>query len=176
MTLGDRARQREMLEAMLDELPQDAKVTMLAADWDVSPIVEEAGADRLAGGAREDGRDRRPRAGSTSSAPCARRLRGLERPARGAVLFVGLGARRISRGRRRAPLEELRDAHLRLSMVGLAGVPDALRRAVGETGGEAIALRDFEESRPVLADALRRAPAARRLKRAATPNGTCCGR
>ena len=154
MTPGMRARQREVLEALFDDLPDDAKLTLLAADWDVLPIVEEAGA---AGWPEAlDKLDALPSAGALHLERVLREAAARARTTgAGAVLFVGIGSDSFRGDGVAAPLSELRDAQLRLSVIGLGGVPAALLRAAGETGGEAIALHDFEESRPVLVDALR---------------------
>ena len=87
------------LDALVAELPADAKLTLLAADWDVSPIVEEAGRRRLARRAREAGRV--PSAGALH---LERALREAAARARktgaAAVLFVGRGEDGFARRRR----------------------------------------------------------------------------
>ena len=52
-------------------------------------------------------------------------------------------------------------------------MPPPLARAAAETGGEAIALGAFDESLPLLVDALRPRPDLPRSTRAARANGTC---
>ena len=46
MTAADRRRQRAVIDAVLGELPADSKLTLLAADWNVSVIAEDADASR----------------------------------------------------------------------------------------------------------------------------------
>jgi len=160
MTIADRRRQHVVLANLLDELPPDAKVTMLAADWDVSPIVEDAGE---AGWPEALAKiDAIPSAGALH---LERALREATARARktgaGAVLFVGLGQDGFRGDATAAPLGDLREAHVRLSAIGVgaADLPLPLARAVAETGGEAIALRALDdESWPVLVDALRPRP------------------
>jgi TonB family protein len=156
-----RSRQRAMLDALIGELPEDAKLTMLAADWDVSPIVEAADAaawpDALAK------LDTIPSAGALH---LERVLREAAASARkngaGAVLFFGIGLDGFRVDAVVAPLAELRDANVRLSVVeqivGFA-TPPALLRAAAETGGEAIDAAAFDDSLPGLVDALRPHPA-----------------
>ena len=159
MTIADRGRQRSMLDAMFGELPPDAKVTMLSADWDVSPIVEEVGA---AGWPEALAKiDAIPSAGGLH---LERALREAAERARktgaGAVLFVGLGQDGFAGDGVAAPLGLFRTTGVRFSVVvvGAGEVPSPLVRATAETGGEAIPLRAFDESLPFLADALRPRP------------------
>jgi hypothetical protein len=159
MTIGDRARQRAMLDNLFAEMPADAKLTLLAADWDVSPIAEEVGADAWAGAlAKLDG---------TPSAGALHLERAMhEAAARGrkagaaAVLFVGRGEDGFNGDAVSGPLAELRDAHLRLCVATTtaSGAPAALARAAIDTGGESVALGAFGSSRTLLVDALRPRP------------------
>lgn len=155
MTPALRLRQRAMLGSLLDELPEDARLTLLTADWDVSTIVEEAGA-----AAWPDALAKLDAIPSGGALHLERALRGAAERARkmaiGAVLFVGVGQDRFRGDAVAVPLAELREAQVRLSVVGTAGdVLPALARAATETGGEAIGLHAFDQSLPLLVDALR---------------------
>ena len=159
MTIPDRARQRAALDALFEELPTDAKVTMLAADWEVSPIVEDAGA---AGWPEALAKiDAIPSAGGLH---LERALREAVDHARktgaDAVLFVGVGQDAFPGDGVTAPLGAFRTAGVRISVVtvGAGEVPRPLAGAAAETGGQAIAMRAFDESLPFLPDALRPRP------------------
>jgi hypothetical protein len=158
MTIVDRARQRTALDDLLAELPPDAKMTVLAADWEATPLVEDAGPaawpDALAK------LDAIPSAGALH---LERALRAATESAgktgAAAVLFVGVGADGFRGDGVTAPLAELRAAHLRLSAVATGGdVPQPLAKAAVDTGGEAFALRLLEDARPLIVDALRPRP------------------
>ena len=162
MTIGDRRRQRAALDGLFAELPADAKLTLLAADWDVSPIAEEAGRRRVARRAREAGRDpvggrAAPRAraarGGRAGAQDRRGRRAVRRPRRGRLRRRRrVGTARGDAGRARPTVG---DPDRR----GPACRPRSQRAAI-DTGGEAIALvlDAFEDSRAQLVDALRPRP------------------
>jgi hypothetical protein len=156
MNAGGRERQRAVLDALFDELPADAKLTILAADWDVSPIVEEATVPAAWQALAK--LDAIPSAGALD---LERALREAGATARktgaGAVLFVGLGWDGFKGDATTAPTAELRQAQIRLSVaaVGDSEVIAPLAKAAADTGGEAIALRDLDASLPLLVDALR---------------------
>jgi TonB family protein len=161
MTIGHRERQRAVLDRLLEELPPDAKVTVLAADWDVSSIAEEAGASAWPDALAKI--DAIPSAGGLHLERALHDAAGRARKTGAAgVLFVGLGQDAFAGDAVSAPLAELRDARIRLSVVEVSGgeVPRPLADATVATGGEAIALRAFEESlsTSTLADALRPRP------------------
>ncbi len=109
MTIADRARQRAVLDALFDDLPEDAKLTLLAADWDVLPIVEDAGA---AGWPEAlDKLDAVPSAGALHLERVLREAAARARKTgAGAVLFVGIGSDGFRGDGVAAPLAELRDA------------------------------------------------------------------
>ena len=161
MTIADRQRQRAALDALFAELPADAKLTLLAADWDVSPIAEEAGPDAWPGALAK--LDAIPSAGALhlerALHEAAARAR---KTGAAAVLFVGRGEDGFGGDAVSGPLAEMQDARVRLSAIqtGPARVPAALERAALDTGGEAIALvlDAFEDSRAPLVDALRPRP------------------
>jgi TonB family protein len=156
-----RGRQRAMLDDLVDALPDDAKLTMLAADWGVSPIVESA--DAAAWPEALAKLDAIPSAGALH---LERALREAAARARktgaGAVVFFGIGNDGFRGDAITAPLAELREAKVRLSVVEQVpslGMPRVLARAVAETGGEAIDALAYEDSLPALVDALRPHPA-----------------
>src|SRR5262245_39431421 len=159
MTGVDRRRQRVMLDQLLGELPPGATMTLLAADWEVSSIVEEAGASGWSDAL-----------GKLDAVPSAGALH-LERVLRdaaaragksgaAAVLFVGRGADGFSGDAVSGPLAELRAAHIRLSFVDTGGndPPRPIADTAVETGGEVIPTGAFDESLPMLVDALQPRP------------------
>jgi TonB family protein len=162
MSIGDRRRQRAALNQLFADLPADARVTLLAADWDVSPIADDAGPDAWAGALAK--LDAVPSAGAMhlerALHEAGARARKTGAPA---VLFVGRGDDSFGGDAVSGPLAEMQDARVRLSALTTAPtrVPAALERAVRDTGGEAIALvfDPFEDSRAPLVDALRPRPA-----------------
>ena len=161
MSIGDRQRQRAALNQVFADLPADARVTLLAADWDVSSIVEDAGPDGWAGALAK--LDAIPSAGAMhlerALHEAGARARKTGAPA---VLFVGRGDDGFGGDAVSGPLAEMQEARVRLSAVTTAParVPAALERATRDTGGEAIALMfdAFEDSRAPLVDALRPRP------------------
>jgi len=160
MTGGDRRRQRAVLDGLLGELPRDAKVTILAADWDATPIVDEAGAaawpDALAA------IDAVPSAGALHLERALREAAArAKKTGAAAVLFVGHAHDGFGGDALSGPLAELRDAHIRLSAVEVAvgGPPSPLAEAAADTGGVAISAQALDESVAELIDALRPHPA-----------------
>ncbi|HEY7370669.1 MAG TPA: AgmX/PglI C-terminal domain-containing protein [Polyangia bacterium] len=156
MNSGGRERQRAILDALFDELPADAKLTILSADWDVSPIIEEATVSAAWNALAK--LDAIPSAGALD---LERALREAATTARktgaGAVLFVGVGWDGFKGDATSGPTAELRQAQVRLSVAGVGDseVIAPLARAAADTGGEAIALRDLDASLPLVIDALR---------------------
>jgi TonB family protein len=160
MTRADRRRQRAALDALFDELPADAKVTLLAADWDVTAVADDAAAsgwpDALA---KIDGV---PSAGALhlerALHEAATRAR---KTSAAAVLFVGRGLDGFNGDAVSSPLAELRDARVSLSAieVGPGEVPHPLAQAAVETGGQAISARALDDDAlAALVDALRPRP------------------
>jgi TonB family protein len=134
-------------------------MTLLAADWNVSPIVEEADASGWTDAL-----------GKLDAVPSAGALH-LERVLReaaaragkagdAAVLFVGHGEDGFAGDAVSGPLADLRAAHIRLSFVatGSGDPPRPLADTAVETGGEVIAARAFDESLTLLVDALQPRP------------------
>lgn len=159
VTSAQRGRQRAVLDRLFARLPPDTKLTMLAADWNVSSIVETAGASAWPEALAKI--DAIPSAGALHLERVLREATARARKTgAGAVLFVGLGQDGFRGDVMSAPVADLRDAHIRLSVLETGGgdVPSSLARAAAETGGEAIAPDAFDDSWSVLVDALRPQP------------------
>ena len=180
MTTGDRARQRAVLDALFDELPDDAKLTLLAADWDV--LADRRGGRRRRAGptrSRSWTRSRR-RARCTSSASLREAAARARKTGAAAVLFVGSGddGFRGDAVPRRSRSCATRSVRLSVDRAGAARVPAALARAAARDRrrGDRAARRSKIRV-ALLVDALRpRAghPAARRARRrrmAPAPHG-----
>jgi TonB family protein len=157
MTAVDRVRQRAAIETVLGALPATAKVTLLAADWDVSVIADEA----APAGVRQalDKLDGIVSAGVlhlqrtlTDAATRARQHAGT------AILFVGRGLDGFGGDAVREPLGQLRDADARLSVVTTSDLPPALADAAALTGGEALQTATLDGALGALRDALRARP------------------
>jgi TonB family protein len=159
MTRADRRRQHAALDGLFEELPPGAKATILAADWDVTPVAEDAVASGWPDALAKI--DAIPSAGSLH---LERALREAATRARksgaAAVLFVGRGLDGFNGDAVASPLAELRDARVSLSAieVGPGEVPHPLAQAAVETGGEAISARTFDDALATLVDALRPRP------------------
>ena len=157
MTAVDRVRQRAAIEAVLGALPETSKVTLLAADWDVSVIADEI----APAGARQalDKLDGITSAGALhlqrTLSDAARRTR---QHASTAVLFVGRGVDGFGGDALGEPLRLLRDAGARLSVVTTSDVPPALADAAALTGGEALQAAALESELRTLVGALRARP------------------
>lgn len=114
MTAGDRVRQHAAIDAVLAELPASSKVTLLAADWDVS-VVSDATAPVRA-------RQSLGKLDSIISAGALHLERALTTAAAHAhqdgataVVFVGRGLDGFGGDAVRAPLASLRSGGVRLS-------------------------------------------------------------
>jgi hypothetical protein len=162
----ERIRQRAILDALLGRLPQDAKVTVLSADWDLSIIAEQASpaeAER-----NLERLDAIPSAGAlhlaralTDAAVRAAKAGGA------AVLFVGHGVDGFWGDALAAPLATLRAAGTRLSVIGTDEAAPSLVDVAALTGGEAWMARGLEsELGPIL-----RALAATPVRPALTARG-----
>ena len=157
MTAVDRVHQRAALDAVLRALPATSKVTLLAADWEVSVIAEEIGPT----GVRQtlDKLDGITSAGvlhlQRTLADAAARAR---QRAGTAVLFVGGGVDGFAGDAVREPLRQLRDAGARLSVLSTSDVPPALADAAALTGGVALAAATLDGELGPLIDALRARP------------------
>jgi TonB family protein len=157
MTAVDRLRQRAALETALGALPATSRVTLLAADWDVSVIADEVDP----AGARQalDKLDGITSAGAlhlqrtlTDAAARAGQHAGT------AVLLVGSGHDGFGGDAVREPLRQLRDAGARLSVVTTGDVPPALADAAALTGGEALRAAALDGQPGALVAALRARP------------------
>ncbi len=157
MTAADRVRQRAALEAVLGALPATSKVTLLAADWEVSVLADEVDPP----GARKAlaKLDDIVSAGvlhlQRVLADAAARAR--QRTAT-AVLLVGRGLDGFSGDAVRDPLRQLRDAGARLSVVTTSDVPPALADAAALTGGEALRAATLDGELAALVAALSARP------------------
>ncbi|HLK88280.1 MAG TPA: TonB family protein [Polyangia bacterium] len=137
MTARDRRHQRDAIAAVLAALPATAKVTLLAADWDVSVVaeaVDPAGA-----------RQALERLDDVVSAGALHLERALSAAAaragaRGAtsVLFVGRGVDSFHGDALDGPLADLRRGGIRLSVVATGEIPRPLADAAALTGGEVL--------------------------------------
>jgi TonB family protein len=158
MTPGDRDRQRAALAAVLERLPEGAKATVLAADWDTTVIADGvAPAEAARALAKLDGI---VSAGAlhleralADGAAAARKLDA------SSLLFIGRGIDGFGGDALRAPLKTLHDAGVRLSMVALGEVPPPLADAAALTGGEAIDAAAFADALPALIGAVGSRPA-----------------
>jgi len=153
VTAAERIDQRTLLGAVLDALPRDAKVTLVAADWDVSVVADQV--DPAEARRSLSRLDAIPSAGAlhleralTDAVARARKT------GAGAVLFVGHGADAFWGDALRGPLEQLRSAGLRLSVVGVDEASPPLVDTASLTGGEVVTARGFGAAREVLIRAL----------------------
>ena len=157
MTAVDRVHQRAAIEAVLGALPPTSKVTLLAADWEVSVIADEV--DPADVRQALDKLDGITSAGvlhlQRTLADAAARAR---RRAGTAVLFIGGGLDGFGGDAIREPLRQLRDAGARLSVVTTSDVPPALADAAALTGGEALRAATLDGELGALVDALRARP------------------
>ena len=157
MTTGDRVRQRSAIEAILGALPTTSKVTLVAADWEVSVVADEvdpAGARRALGkldGIASAGALHLERALTDAAARA-------ERDTTTAVLFVGRGVDGFAGDAVHGPLGHLRDAGVRLSVVATGDVPASLEDAAALTGGEALRAATLGTILGALLDALQARP------------------
>jgi hypothetical protein len=157
MTAVDRIRQRAALDTVLAALPATSKVTLLAADWDLSVIADET--DPAVARRALDKLDGIASAGAfhleRALADVAGRAR--QRVAT-AILLVGRGLDGFAGDAVRGPLRQLRDAGARLSVVTTSDVPPALADAAALTGGEALRAETLDGDLGALIDALRARP------------------
>jgi TonB family protein len=153
MSAVDRLRQRAALDTVVAALPAASKVSLLAADWEVSVIADEVDP----AGARQalDKLDGITSAGALhlqrTFADVAARAR---HHAATPVLFVGRGLDGFGGDAIREPLTELRDAGARLSVLTTGDVPPALADAAALTGGEALRAAALEGELGALVAAL----------------------
>jgi TonB family protein len=157
MTTADRRRQHAALETLFGALPPTAKVTLLAADWDISAVaegVDPAGARRAL--------DQLDGIVSAGALHLERALAGAVARARAsggaAVLFVGRGADSFRGDAVHGPLAELRRAGLRLSVLATPEIPAPLADAAALTGGEVLSTEALAGELPALLAALAPCP------------------
>ncbi len=138
MTAADRARQHAAIAAVLGGLPAEARVSLLAADWDVVSIAADmTPADAAAALPRLDAivSAGALHLGRALAAAAARVRSG----AANAVLFVGRGTDAFGDDAVHAPLDAFRRTGAALSAVTFAGLPWPFVEAAELTGGEAAA-------------------------------------
>lgn len=133
---GDRVAIRRALQNVLRALPASARVTILAADWTTSAIVEAVApveAERALGRL-----DAVIGAGALHLERALTEALARARRENGAVLFVGRGVDPFPGDALRAPLLAASDADLRLSVVTVGAPPAPLADAAAISGGVAL--------------------------------------
>ena len=157
MTATDRLCQRAALERVLGALPATSKVTLLAADWNVSVVADEVDV----AGARQ-ALDKLDAVTSAGALHLERALAGAATRARpggaSAVLFVGRGVDGFPGDAIHGALESLRDAGVPLSLVATDEVPSPLADAASLTGGQALPAAELDGQLGALVGALRARP------------------
>jgi hypothetical protein len=132
----ERGEARRALLAILHALPASERVTILAADWNTSAIVEAA---PPAEAERALGRlDAVVGAGALHLERALTEALARAQRDHGAVLFVGRGVDPFPGDALRAPLLAARDDELRLSVVTVGRPPEPLADAAAITGGVAV--------------------------------------
>jgi hypothetical protein len=143
MPPAERMRQRAVLEQLLDALPENTGVTLLAVDWavaavaeNVSPVEARASLDRL---------DAIPSAGAMDLENALRvasaRARAMDAHA---VVFLGYGVDGFGGDGLAAPLREMQQAMQALIVVGSDATPIADAAAL--TGGQALPWTNTSEA------------------------------
>jgi Vault protein inter-alpha-trypsin domain/von Willebrand factor type A domain len=153
VTAAERIEQRTVLGAVLDALPREARVTLVGADWDLSLVADQV--DPAEARRHLPTLDAIPSAGALHLERALTDAVGRARKTgAGAVLFIGHGADAFWGDALRAPLERLRSAGLRLSVVGVNGASPPLADAAALTGGEMVTARGFDAAQSALLGAL----------------------
>jgi TonB family protein len=157
MTAVDRRQQRTAIGTVLAALPAASKVTLLAADWDISALAEKA--DPATAKQALDQLDAVVSAGALhlERALTAAAARAGDSGA-AALLFVGRGLDSFSGDAVHGPLAELRQAGLRLSFVATHEIPAPLADAAALTGGEVLDVAALGREVAPLVAALRARP------------------
>jgi hypothetical protein len=157
MTPGDRTRQHAAIDTVLGALGADARVTIVAADWSPSAIVEDV--------APVEARRALAALDAIVSAGALHLERALadavtraRKSSASAVVFVGRGEDGFGGDAVDGPLRELRDAGVRLSIIATNEVRPSLGDAAALTGGEALSARELDDGLGALVDALRLQP------------------
>ena len=169
MTPADRLRQRAAIVTVLTALSPSSKVTILAVDWGVSVIAEDVDpADARGSLVKLDG------IVSAGALHLERALGSANAHARSrtatAVLFVGRGFDGFGGDAIRAPLRQLGDHDIHLSVIATNEIPQPLGDAAALTGGEVLPAHEVERDVGALVDALK--PRPRRPARARDDHGT----
>jgi hypothetical protein len=156
MSPPDRKRQRAVLEQLLDALPGDASVTLLAVDWAVAgmaanaaPAEVRATLDHLDGIASAGALDL-----ESALLVASARARAVDAHA---VIFVGHGADTFRGDGLAAPLREMQQAGQTLIVVGGNATPIADAAAL--TGGQSLPWDATTEAVPRILSLLQRTPA-----------------
>jgi hypothetical protein len=135
MTPASRKRQRALLDALLGSLPEDAGVTLLAADWAIASVADNKHpAEVRAALAQLDGI---PSAGALDleSALLAASARAGVMCAP-AIVYLGAGVDDFHGDALAAPLRRMQESSQTLIVVGGEGSPIADAAAL--TGGQAL--------------------------------------
>jgi hypothetical protein len=156
MSPPDRKRQRAVLEQLLDALPGDASVTLLAVDWAVAGIAANAAPAEVR--ATLDHLDGIASAGAldleSALLVASARARAVDAHA---VIFVGHGADTFRGDGLAAPLREMQQAGQTLVVVGDSATPIADAAAL--TGGQSLPWDATTEAVPRILSLLQRTPA-----------------
>jgi TonB family protein len=138
MTAAERGRQHAEIGAVLAGLPAEARVSLLASDWNIDAIAEDVTPAAAAGALAK--LDAVVSAGTLHLGRALAAVSARVQSGRaGAVLFVGRGTDAFGDDAVRAPLDAFRRTGAALSAVTVAGLPWPLADAAALTGGEAIA-------------------------------------
>ena len=149
----NREQARRALLEILRALPTSARVTMLAADWNTSAIVEAVAPSEAE---RALGRlDAVIGAGALHLERALTEALARARRENGAVLFVGRGIDPFPGDALRAPLLAARDGDLRLSIAALGAPSEPLADAAAIFGGVALGSGTIARTMPELVAALR---------------------
>jgi hypothetical protein len=137
MRLRDRAWQQAALDRIVSALPDGARVTLLAADWLMTPVVDQADPAAF--------RRAMPALDAIASAGALHMQRLLDgalarASAAGAdaVVFVGRGADAFPGDPYEAPVRRLRAGGVRVLVMGAEQVPRSLADAAALSGGDVL--------------------------------------
>jgi hypothetical protein len=156
MPPAERKRQRAVLEQLLVALPEDTGVTLLAVDWAVAAVAENAPPAEVR--AALDHLDGIPSAGALDLESALRvasaRARAVDAHA---IVFLGYGADGFGGDGLAAPLREMHQAGQALIVVGGDATPIADAAAL--TGGQSLPWTNTTEAVARVLTLLQRTPA-----------------
>ena len=156
MPPAERKRQHAVLEQLLDALPADTGVTLLAVDWAVAAVAESAPPAEVR--AALDHLDAIPSAGAmdleNALLVASARARAVDAHA---VVFLGYGADGFGGDGLAAPLRELQRAGQTLIVVGSDATP--IGDAAALTGGQSLPWTSTTEAVDRVLALLQRTPA-----------------